>query len=111
LDSDITFLCGGTPPKADGSIDLFFLEEPAKQLAAIVKEKNEDHLVVIRSTVVPGSIAEIEFHPLPQDDPIRRCPDLRKAKKTLGWQPELGLEEGVKRIIEWMRQPLTTASG
>ena len=59
LDSDITFLCGGTPPKADGSIDLFFLEEPAKQLAAVLKDKKEDHLVVVRSTVVPGTTEQV----------------------------------------------------
>lgn len=59
LDSDITFLCGGTPPKADGSIDLFFLEEPARQLAAVLKEKQEDHLVVVRSTVVPGTTERV----------------------------------------------------
>ena len=54
LDSDISFLCGGTPPKADGSIDLFYLEEPAKQLAEVLRMKKSYHLVVIRSTVVPG---------------------------------------------------------
>ena len=54
LSSEISFLCGGTPPKADGSIDLFFLEEPAKQLAEALKEKQRYHLIVVRSTVIPG---------------------------------------------------------
>lgn len=61
LDSDISFLCGGTPPKADGSIDLFFLEEPAKQLAEVLKTKESYHLVVIRSTVIPGLTEKVIF--------------------------------------------------
>jgi UDPglucose 6-dehydrogenase len=59
LDSDITFLCGGTPPKADGSIDLFFLEAPANQLKTVLNEKQGDHLVVVRSTVVPGTTEQV----------------------------------------------------
>jgi len=59
LNSDISFLCGGTPPKADGSIDLFYLREPAKQLAEVLREKNDYHLVVVRSTVVPGVTEKI----------------------------------------------------
>ena len=59
LNSDISFLCGGTPPKADGSIDLFYLEEPSKQLADVLKTKRSFHLVVVRSTVVPGTTEEV----------------------------------------------------
>jgi len=59
LNSDISFLCGGTPPKADGSIDLFFLEEPVKQLAEVLRNKRIYHLVVVRSTVVPGTTEEV----------------------------------------------------
>ncbi len=58
-----------------------------------------------------SSDSKIDFNPLPQDDPRRRCPDLDKAKKILGWQPEVGLEEGLKKTIAWMRQTLITASG
>ena len=63
LSSDISFLCGGTPPKADGSIDLFFLEEPAKQLAEVLKTKETYHLIVVRSTVIPG-LAEKVISPI-----------------------------------------------
>jgi UDP-glucuronate decarboxylase len=48
-----------------------------------------------------NSDSEIEFHPLPQDDPKRRCPDITRARKILGWEPRVGLEEGLKRMVEW----------
>jgi UDPglucose 6-dehydrogenase len=73
LNSDITFLCGGTPPKPDGSIDLFFLEEPTKQLATALKEKDEDHLVVVRSTVVPGTTDQVVVPLLNHTDKIGIC--------------------------------------
>lgn len=43
------------------------------------------------------------FKPLPQDDPVRRCPDITLAKEKLNWQPKLGLEEGLGRTIEYFK--------
>jgi UDP-glucuronate decarboxylase len=48
-----------------------------------------------------NSKSKITFKPLPPDDPKRRCPDLRKAKKLLHFKPKVGLEEGLKRMIKW----------
>jgi UDPglucose 6-dehydrogenase len=59
LKSSITFMCGGTPPREDGSIDLYFLEQPAKQLFEVLKNKKEHHLVVVRSTVVPSTTEKV----------------------------------------------------
>lgn len=50
------------------------------------------------------SSSEIEFHPLPKDDPMRRKPDISKAKKLLGWKPEVELEEGLRMMIEWFKE-------
>ena len=44
---------------------------------------------------VTGSTSEIRFEPLPEDDPTRRKPDISKAKKILGWEPRVGLREGL----------------
>jgi UDP-glucuronate decarboxylase len=44
--------------------------------------------------------AEIQFEPLPQDDPRRRKPDITRAKNWLGWQPTVPLKEGLKHTIE-----------
>ncbi|HVB32819.1 MAG TPA: UDP-glucuronic acid decarboxylase family protein [Patescibacteria group bacterium] len=46
----------------------------------------------------------IRFEPLPVDDPKRRCPDITKAKRLLGWEPRVGLEEGLERTIEFFRE-------
>jgi len=43
----------------------------------------------------------IEFHPLPKDDPKRRCPDTRKLEKLVGWMPRVELEDGLKRTVLW----------
>ena len=43
----------------------------------------------------------IEFHPLPKDDPKRRCPDTTKIEKLVGWKPQVNFEEGLKRTVTW----------
>jgi UDPglucose 6-dehydrogenase len=59
LKSDISFLCGGTPGSVDGSIDLHYVQGPVEQLAELLKKKERPHLVVVRSTVVPGTTDEV----------------------------------------------------
>jgi len=51
-----------------------------------------------------GSSAEITFHPLPEDDPKRRCPDISTAKRVLNWQPEVILEDGISKTIEYFKK-------
>jgi UDP-glucuronate decarboxylase len=53
-----------------------------------------------------GSDSKITFHPLPKDDPKVRRPDISKAKRILGWEPQIDLEEGLKRTIEVYRENL-----
>ena len=55
---------------------------------------------VIRMT---GSTSKIVFKPLPTDDPIQRQPDIKLAKEKLGWQPTVELEDGLKRMIEYLK--------
>lgn len=50
-----------------------------------------------------GSQSKIIFKPLPQDDPLQRKPDITLAKQRLDWEPKLGLEEGLKKTIEYFR--------
>jgi len=50
-----------------------------------------------------GSVSPITFHPLPEDDPKRRCPDIGRAEKLLRWKPKISLEHGLVRTIAWFR--------
>ena len=43
----------------------------------------------------------IEFHPLPKDDPKRRCPDTAKLERLVGWKTNVSFEEGLKRTVMW----------
>lgn len=51
-----------------------------------------------------GSKSEIEHRPLPADDPKVRRPDIRLAKLLLGWEPQVELEDGLRKTIEYFRQ-------
>jgi len=53
-----------------------------------------------------GATSEIVFTPLPQDDPKQRCPDITKAKKLLGWEPEVTLEEGLRLTLEYFKKQM-----
>lgn len=50
---------------------------------------------------VTGSPSDIAFAPLPIDDPTRRCPDITLARQELGWEPKIGLREGIERTIDY----------
>jgi UDP-glucuronate decarboxylase len=50
---------------------------------------------------VTKSESNITFLPLPEDDPKRRCPDVSKAKNILDWKPVTGLQNGLKKTINW----------
>jgi dTDP-glucose 4,6-dehydratase len=56
---------------------------------------------------VTGSSSEIVFEALPVDDPQIRRPDITRAKQVLGWEPEISLEDGLRRMLSLMgREPV-----
>lgn len=63
-------------------------EKTILELAEMIKE-------------LTGSNSELSFHPLPPDDPKRRCPVIDKARELLGWEPKVGVEEGLEKTVEW----------
>ncbi|MEL7219421.1 MAG: SDR family NAD-dependent epimerase/dehydratase, partial [Pseudomonadota bacterium] len=55
-----------------------------------------------------SSKSTIEYHPLPQDDPQQRRPDITKARETLGWEPKTQLKEGLQKTIAYFDEQFTS---
>jgi len=59
-----------------------------------------------RVIALTGSRSRIVHHPLPQDDPLQRCPDISMARSVLGWEPKIDLETGLTKATAYFRQLL-----
>lgn len=75
--------------------EVYNLGNPGEYTVLQVAEK------VIQLTDTRSEIVFAEK--LPTDDPLKRCPDISKAKGTLGWEPKIKLEEGLDKFINWMK--------
>ena len=58
-DTDLTFICVGTPSNPDGSINLSYIEDAVKEIGNMLRKKKEYHVVVSRSTIVPGTTRDV----------------------------------------------------
>ena len=56
---------------------------------------------IIRMT---GATSKLVYKPLPEDDPKQRRPDITRARTLLGWEPKVGLEEGLMKTLEYFRK-------
>jgi UDP-glucuronate decarboxylase len=84
-----------TPPAVTGPMNLgnpgeFTIRELAEKVIAIT-----------------GSRSKLVFQPLPQDDPKQRCPDIMLARNTLGWEPKVPLEEGLRHTAAYFDRILS----
>jgi dTDP-glucose 4,6-dehydratase len=64
-----------------------------------------------RIIALTGSRSQIEFRPLPEDDPKVRRPDITKARTILGWEPRVQLQDGLRQTIEFFRHKLAAVAG
>jgi UDP-glucuronate decarboxylase len=64
---------------------------------------NEFTIMQLAELVVEmtGSRSSIEKHPLPEDDPRQRQPDITRARQVLAWEPHVALKEGLKKTIAY----------
>jgi dTDP-glucose 4,6-dehydratase len=81
---------------------LYLLATSDEHLPVNLGNPSEFTILDLAETVirVTGSKSEIVFEALPVDDPQVRQPDITRAKQILGWEPEIALEDGLKRTIE-----------
>jgi dTDP-glucose 4,6-dehydratase len=81
---------------------LYALAESGEHLPVNLGNPTEMSLLELAQTVirVTGSPSEIVFEALPVDDPQVRRPDITRAQQILGWEPEVQLEEGLRRTVE-----------
>ena len=87
-----------TGPEVTGPINIGNPHEiPVRELAERV----------IRLT---GSSSRIIHRPLPQDDPLQRCPDITLARQTLGWEPTVALDDGLRRTAAYFSKLLADPS-
>lgn len=62
--------------------------------------------LALRIRALAGSESEIEYRPLPQDDPLQRCPDITLARQRLGWKPRVTLDSGIELTLRYFRSLL-----
>jgi UDP-glucuronate decarboxylase len=83
---------------------LRLMDSPVQQPVNIGNPEEHTVLDLARQVLrLTGSASPIEYLPLPADDPVRRCPDIGRARLLLDWQPQVGLEDGLRRTIAYFR--------
>ena len=88
---------------------LHLLAESEEHLPVNIGNPNEFSILELAQTVirVTSSKSEIVYEALPVDDPQVRQPDITRARQVLGWEPEIQLEEGLRRMLPSLgREPL-----
>ena len=86
-DSDVSLVCVGTPSNANGSLDLRYVTRVCEEIGAALKDKHRHHAVVIRSTMLPGTIESVVI------------PTLEKHSKK-----QVGIDFGVCINPEFLRE-------
>jgi dTDP-glucose 4,6-dehydratase len=79
--------------------------ERADELPVNLGNPQEVTVLELAKTIVrlAGSASKIEFRELPVDDPRQRRPDITRARRLIGWEPEVALEDGLSRTLEYFR--------
>ena len=105
-DQPITVFGDGTQTRSFCYVDdlirgLVALTESGEHMPVNIGNPGEFTLLELAELVLrlSGSKSEIVYEALPEDDPQQRRPDISRAKEVLGWEPEIALEDGLRRIL------------
>jgi len=110
--NDITIYGAGTQTRsfcfADDMVDGFIkLMGTSDEFVRPVNLGNPGEFTILeladKVLELTSSKSKIIYNPLPEDDPVKRQPDISLAKRELGWEPRIKLEEGLKRTIEYFQ--------
>jgi dTDP-glucose 4,6-dehydratase len=90
---------------------LIALAESHEHLPVNIGNPGEFTILELAQTVlrVTDSSSELVYEALPVDDPQIRQPDITRAKQVLGWEPEIPLEEGLRRMLGSLREHTVVA--
>jgi len=111
-DDDITIFGDGSQTRSfiyivdeiEGILKIVYKDEANGEVINL--GNNKEFTILELANIIKdltNSNSKIVFKPLPIDDPVRRCPDITKAKKILNWKPTTSLEDGLKKTIAWFK--------
>ncbi|MHA2007940.1 MAG: UDP-glucuronic acid decarboxylase family protein [Promethearchaeota archaeon] len=111
-DEDITIFGNGSQTRSfiyvvdeiEGILKMVYNDGAIGEVINLGSDK--EYTILELATIIKrltNSNSKIVFKSLPIDDPIRRCPDIEKAKEILNWEPQTSLEEGLKKTIAWFK--------
>lgn len=111
-DEDITIFGDGSQTRSfiyivdeiEGILKIVYKDEANGEVINL--GNNKEYTILELANIIKdltNSNSKIVFKPLPIDDPVRRCPDIAKAKKILNWEPTTSLEDGLKKTIAWFK--------
>jgi UDP-glucuronate decarboxylase len=111
-DDDITIFGDGSQTRSfvyivdeiEGILKIVYIDEANGEVINL--GNNKEYTILELAKIIKDlthSNSKIVFKPLPIDDPVRRCPDITKAKKILNWEPTTSLEDGLKKTIAWFK--------
>jgi GDP-mannose 6-dehydrogenase len=100
LDSDVSFICVGTPSLRSGKLDLSHVENVSREIGSALREKKSQHVIVLRSTVLPGTTESV-VTPILESSSGRRA----GADFTVCYNPEF-MREG-SAVADFLQPPYT----
>jgi GDP-mannose 6-dehydrogenase len=104
LDSEISFVCVGTPSLRSGKLDLSYVERVVQEIGGVLKRKNSYHVIVVRSTVLPGTTESLVIPTLEKASGRRAGTDF-----AVCYNPEF-MREG-SAVADFLQPPYTVLGG